>query len=153
MLKDHPERGWIKAERNEKGHFVLDLLSGFPDKIDDAMNASTSESSSTDADQDKADTHHERNGNVPEDSADDDVDDDAVYFITDVSKGFEGVAQQFQDNLYADEVTSSAKKGLAECHAVLDEIERFKVKPRRIWEVFVDEGRTTMGAQAGEHRS
>ena len=59
----------------------------------------------------------------------------------------DGDVQQFQDNLYADDVTSSAEKWLAECHAVLDEVERFKVRPRRIWEVFADEGRTTTAAR------
>ena len=39
MLKDRRDAKWIKVDRDDKGHFIFDLLGGFPKKEDEAMNA------------------------------------------------------------------------------------------------------------------
>ena len=44
--KDRPELGWVTVERNEKGHFVLDLLGELPNKEDEVMAELPSDSES-----------------------------------------------------------------------------------------------------------
>ena len=33
-LVDAPERGWTKFERDQMGHYIIDLLGDFPDRVD-----------------------------------------------------------------------------------------------------------------------
>jgi len=37
MFRDDPKLGWFDVARSEKGHFILDLLNGFPTLVEDAL--------------------------------------------------------------------------------------------------------------------
>ena len=37
-MKVQPERGWMKSERDDKGHFIIDWLGGAGKDTKDAMN-------------------------------------------------------------------------------------------------------------------
>ena len=53
LLLDDPDKTWHHLTQSDKGHFVLDLLGAFPDKVDQALAAaegSESSASSTDDD-------------------------------------------------------------------------------------------------------
>ena len=44
LLKDRQDSKWIKVDRDDKGHFIFDLLGGFPSKEDEIMNADVTKS-------------------------------------------------------------------------------------------------------------
>eukprot|EP00959_Pyramimonas_sp_CCMP1952_P111644 2335056-Pyramimonas_sp.AAC.1 len=84
MMKDLPDKGWMKSERDEKGHFIIDRLGSAGKEADDAMN----EGAPTDGEESSDDsTGKDSEGSSAKDETDDGSDSsvpdvDAYYLET-----------------------------------------------------------------------
>ncbi|CAK0898302.1 unnamed protein product, partial [Prorocentrum cordatum] len=117
MMKDLPDKGWMKSERDEKGHFIIDLLGSAGKEADDATN----EGAPTDGEESSDDSTDKT---VPE-FYDIGSDDEAL-----TTKGF----------LYMDADTySDLILALEQAETDMKDTLRGP-RERVVWEVFVDQG-------------
>ncbi|CAK0816650.1 unnamed protein product [Prorocentrum cordatum] len=156
MMKDLPDKGWMKSERDEKGHFIIDLLGGAGRVTDDAMN----EGAPTEGEPSSDDSTDNESEAPPSESEDDsessDVDPDAYYLETvtefyDISDNDDVGSERTQEFSVAGSSESARPStmdpdtytdlalALEQTYDGMKEMLRGP-PPRKVWEVFVDAG-------------
>ncbi|CAK0887762.1 unnamed protein product, partial [Prorocentrum cordatum] len=156
MMKDLPDKGWMKSERDEKGHFIIDLLGGAGRVTDDAMN----EGAPTEGEPSSDDSTDNESEAPPSESEDDsessDVDPDAYYLETvtefyDISDNDDVGSERTQEFSVAGSSESARPStmdpdtytdlalALEQAYDGMKEMLRGP-PPRKVWEVFVDAG-------------
>ncbi|CAK0890714.1 unnamed protein product, partial [Prorocentrum cordatum] len=150
MMQDLPDKGWMKSEREGKGHFIIDLLGSAGKEADDAMNEGAptdgeeSSDDSTDKDSEGSSVKGETDG-----GSDSSVPDADAYYLETVT--------EFYDTGSDDEALTTeelAEAGLTDMDAdtysgltlALEQAETDMKdtlrgpRKRVVWEVFVDTG-------------
>ncbi|CAK0886983.1 unnamed protein product, partial [Prorocentrum cordatum] len=156
MMKDLPDTGWMKSERDEKGHFIVDLLGGAGRATDDATN----EGAPTEGEPSSDDSTDNESEAPPSESEDDsessDVDPDAYYLETvtefyDISDNDDvgsewtqefpvaGSSESARPSTMDPDTYTDLALALAQAHDGMKEMLRGP-PPRKVWEVFVDAG-------------
>ncbi|CAK0823245.1 unnamed protein product [Prorocentrum cordatum] len=145
MMKDLPDKGWMKSERDEKGHFIIDLLGSAGKEADDAMNegAPTDGEESSDDSTDKDSEGSSVKGET-DDGSDSSVPDADAYYIETVPEfydiGSDDEALTTEGFLDMDADTySDLILALEQAETDMKDTLRGP-RERVVWKVFVDQG-------------
>ncbi|CAK0862702.1 unnamed protein product [Prorocentrum cordatum] len=145
MMKDLPDKGWMKSERDEKGHFIIDLLGSAGKEADDAMNegAPTDGEESSDDSTDKDSEGSSAKGETDDRSDSSVPDADAYYLETvpefyDIGSDDEALTTEGFSDMDAD-TYSDLILALEQAETDMKDTLRGP-RERVVWEVFVDQG-------------
>ncbi|CAK0856800.1 unnamed protein product [Prorocentrum cordatum] len=145
MMKGLPDKGWMKSERDEKGHFIIDLLGSARKEADDAMNEGvpTDGEESSDASTDKDSEGSSVMGETDDGSDSSVPDADAYYFETvpefyDIGSDDEALTTEGFLDMDAD-TYSDLILALEQAETDMKDTLRGP-RERVVWEVFVDQG-------------
>ncbi|CAK0791252.1 unnamed protein product [Prorocentrum cordatum] len=145
MMKDLPDKGWMKSERDEKGHFIIDLLGSAGKEADDAMNegAPTGGEESSDDSTDKDSEGSSVKGETDDGSDSSVPDADAYYLETapefyDIGSDDEALTTERFSDMDAD-TYSDLILALEQAETDMRDTLRGP-RERVVWEVFVDQG-------------